>query len=86
MIGSGQIISGIIIWDGKYSINENKITLTNITESWYPAVDNKTDAGKYTGKKIANSSLTIRFDGKDKIYITEEGYSLEDLFYRVKEE
>lgn len=83
--GSWPTISGMVIWDGSYSVSGDTIYLTQIKQSWQPWPDDKAGGPAYTDKAISDTSLRFEFLDADTIAIREEGRSAAFNYYRAKE-
>lgn len=64
IISSGQILSGGVVWDGKFVSGDGKIILTDIKESWYPDPSRKGQKAAY--KNLSVKDTTLQYQYKDK--------------------
>jgi predicted nucleic acid-binding Zn ribbon protein len=80
IISSGQIISGGVVQEGKYTVTGGEILLTDIRESWYPDLSLSNQEPGYQDKKVSNetrtyeyadSGTTLILDGLDYFYWVE---------------
>lgn len=83
--GSWPTISGMVLWDGSYSVSGDTIYLKGIKQSWQPWPDDKTGGPAYTGKSISDTTLRFEFLNADTLAIYEEGHSMPFNYYRAKE-
>jgi hypothetical protein len=81
IVGSGQILSGSVVWEGKFSIRDDEIRLTNIKECWYPdpAATGQKDA--YEDKRIKDTTIQYRYGDDENTLIVNDA----DNFTRVAE-
>ena len=82
--GSLPTMSGIVVWDGSYSVSGGTIYLTQIKQSWQPWPDDKSGGPAYTGKAVSDTTLRFKFLDADTLAICEEGRSTAYNYYRVK--
>lgn len=79
LVSSGQIVSGGIVWEGRYAVADGAIHLTDTLEAWYPNVAVSGQAAPYTNMKLANQTLAYE--------LTDNGTRLDlggtEIFYKV---
>lgn len=81
IIGSGQVLSGGVVWEGRYAIRDGALHLTDIKESWYP---NPAAAGQkeaYEDRKAVDVTLHYQYSDDKNTLIIEDSNS----FTRVVE-
>ncbi len=79
IIGSGNIISGGVVCEGKYAVGNGKIYLTDVKESWYPDPAVSGQEAAYRDKPGDDHTIYYQFiDGVDTLKIGELDY-----YYRV---
>lgn len=73
--GSGPIISGIAINEGKYGVQDGILTLSERRESWLPDPARGGQRPAYKGKPMEDETLEFTYDpGKDCLKINGEDY------------
>lgn len=78
MVGSGSIISGGVVHEGRYEVSGNQILLKARLESWYPNPTKTGQTPSYTDKPEADKTLTYELmENESKLII--DGF---DSFYR----
>lgn len=79
IISSGQIISGGVVQEGKYTVRNGELLLTDIRESWYPDLSLSGQTPSYKDKKAADETRTYEYaDGGTTLIL--DGL---DYFYRA---
>jgi hypothetical protein len=79
IISSGQIISGGVVQEGRYTVRNGEILLTDIRESWYPDLSLSGQTPSYKDKEAADETRTYEYaDGGTTLIL--DGL---DYFYRV---
>lgn len=82
--GSGPVVSGIILWQGRYTLSGNVITLTGIRESWQPWASGQSSA--YADKKVSDVRLLAAFAPDGRLTLTEDNeIEIEKTFYRINQ-
>lgn len=80
--GSGPVVSGIILRQGKYTVSGNTIALIGVKESWQPFGSNQQAA--YSGKSVSNVRLMFAFEPDGRLTLTEDDdIGIEKTFYRI---
>lgn len=82
--GSLPTMSGIVVWDGSYSVSGGTIYLTQIKQSWQPWPDDRSGGPAYTGKAVRDTALRFEFLDEDTLAICTEGSSAAFNYHRVK--
>ena len=78
MVGSGSVISGGVVHEGRYEASGNQILLKSTLVSWYPNPAKTGQAPSYTDKPEADKTLTYELtENESKLII--DGF---DSFYR----
>lgn len=80
IVGSGPIISGGVVSEGKYSVVNGKIVLTDVRESWYPDPAVKGQTAAYEDKSVDDAVLDYRYDEQDDTLVINDL----DFYHRVK--
>lgn len=80
IVGSGPIISGGVVSEGKYLVGNGKIILTDVRESWYPDPAVKGQTAAYEDKSVDDSVLDYRYDEQDDTLVINDL----DFYHRVK--
>lgn len=62
IIGSGQIISGIVVQEGKYKVEGQELVLYKIKASWYPDPSHSNQSPPYEDKADDDERLTLTLD------------------------
>lgn len=85
MIGSGSIISGAVVQEGKYTADNGELKLTDVKESWYPdpAASGQTPAYKNKSTDGGVYSYELEDNG-GKLKLIDQ-FSGSELYYRVEE-
>jgi hypothetical protein len=81
IVSSGLVLDGGAVWEGKYSVRDGEIKLTNIKESWYPNPAASGQKDKYENKKVDNTVLIYAFEDEANTLIINDS----DSFTRVQE-
>lgn len=81
--GSGPVVSGIILRQGKYAVSGNTISLTGIKESWSPFGVGQQAA--YSDKSLADTRLLFSFEADSRLTLTEDDdIGIEKTFYKIR--
>jgi len=79
MVGSGNIISGIVVLEGNYSVSNGKIYLTDVKASWYPDPAQSGQEEAYKDKDYDDQTLYYQFiGGMDTLKINDN-----EKFHRI---
>jgi hypothetical protein len=72
IVGSGSILSGGVVSEGKYEVRNGELLMTHIRESWYPdpGVPGQKDA--YKNKKVRDETRAYRFEDDNKTLVIDE--------------
>ncbi len=82
IVGSGLVISGGAVLEGKYAVREGEILLTDIRESWYPNPAAKGQKDMYENRSASDFEITYRYgDDDDTLIIDDISY-----FHRVNDQ
>lgn len=79
IVSSSQILSGGVVWEGKYSVADGAVRLTDTLEAWHPNVAVPGQAAAYSNMKLANQTIPYQ--------IEDNGTRLDmggtEIFYKV---
>jgi len=85
-LGSGAIISGAVVLDGKYAAAGGVLKLTDVKESWYPDPTKSGQTKAYKNKSVDGGAYSYEFEEiESKLRLRDQETSLPELFYRVVE-
>lgn len=79
IVGSGSVLSGSVVKEGKYSLDGSEILLKNNMESWYPDPSKSGQTPKYENEPADDERLSYEMQDTDTISI--DGRS----FYRIQQ-
>lgn len=86
MMGSGTIISGAVVHDGKYSAAGGVLKLTGVKESWYPDPAASGQQKAYKDKSVDGGTYLYELEEDDsKLRLRDQETTFSELFYRVVE-
>ena len=86
IIGSGSIISGTAVTEGKFTTSGTTISFADCKESWYPAAGRTGQRERYEGKPTTFEPLLYRFESENELKLSsaaEEPSGYADVFYRI---
>ena len=72
-VASGQLISGVVVAQGTYEVNGNRLILLRTTESWYPSQGDPSRRPMYKDRSNPQkSTVDVEFRGPAEIIVREE--------------
>ena len=84
LVGSGFIISGTAINEGKITAVSGELKLTDVKESWYPNPTKKGQKEAFKDKSISSSVYSYEFEENgNKLRIHDLELSSSEPYYRV---
>lgn len=80
IISSGTIVSGGVVCEGKFSVNNGEILLTDVRESWYPNPAATGQKEPYENKRIDDLVIQYRYEADTNTLIVNDS----DYFTKVE--
>jgi hypothetical protein len=80
IMSSGIALSGGVVRDGRYSIEDGEIRFYENTESWYPDLSRSGQTPAYKNKPIEDERRTYEVQDTDTISIDDDSY------YRISQQ
>lgn len=78
---SGQIVSGVVVQEGKFTSSKGEILLTDVKESCYPDPSRKGQGEAYKNKSVEDIALQYRYEDNGDTLVIDNSVI---KYYRVK--